>query len=269
MSSSVRESASGLRTRLDERRDDPGLSALPRELFAVAAAIGRDVQLRSALADSGQPAAARVSLARGIFESRVSPLTADVLADIVGQKWPSPEDLSDACEALAAQAAFMVAESQDQLERVEGELFGFSQAVAGSPQLQLALTDPSVGPEQKAALIESLLAGRSTPQSVQVLRSVVSQLRGRRVSAVLDTLMDLAAEQRDRSVAEVKVARPLDPDQMTRLAAALSRLNGRDVRLNVSVDPAVVGGIAVRIGNQVTDATVATRLEQARRALVG
>ena len=78
-----------------------------------------------------------------------------------------------------------------------------------------------------------------------------------------------AAEQRGRSVAEVRVARPLDPDQATRLAAALSRLQGREVRLNVAVDPNVLGGISVRIGSDVTDATVATRLEQARRVLVG
>ena len=85
----------------------------------------------------------------------------------------------------------------------------------------------------------------------------------------MDDLIDLAGEQRSRSIAEVRVARPIDPDQAVRLSAALSRIHGRDVRLNVAVDPAVIGGISVRIGSEVVDATVATRFEQARRALVG
>ncbi len=269
MTSSARESAAGLRSRLDARRDAPGLGDLPGELFAVGQVLNRDAQLRSALADAGQPAAARVALAQAIFGSRVSTLAVDVLVDVVAQRWPTPDDLSDAVEALAAQASFMVADATDELDRVEGELFRFSQALAESPQLQLALTDPAVPAAQKEALIVSLLAGRSTPQAAEVLGSVLSQLRGRRASVVLDSLMDLAAEQRSRSVAEVRVARPLERDQAARLAGALSRLHGRDVRLNVLVDPAVIGGIAVRIGNHVTDATVATRLEQARRALVG
>jgi F-type H+-transporting ATPase subunit delta len=97
----------------------------------------------------------------------------------------------------------------------------------------------------------------------------MAHLRGRRVDSVIDELITLAGEQRSRSIAEVRVARPLDPDQAERLQAALSRIHGRDVRLNVAVDPDVIGGISVRIGSEVVDATVATRFEQARRALVG
>lgn len=269
MSSSARDSAVGLRARLDERRDDPGLSGLSAELFAVAEVLGADSGLRSALVDAGQPAARRVSLARDVFGAEVSVLTADVLADVVGQRWSSSDDLVDAVEELAAQAAFMVAAAQDRLGLVEQELFGFSQAVGQSAPLQMALTDPAVGAEQKRGLVDSLLTGRSTAETAEVLRYSMAHLRGRRVAAVLDALIDLAGEQRDRSVAEVRVARPLAPGQATRLAAALSRVHGRDVNLNVVVDPDVIGGISVRIGNQVTDATVATRLAQARRALVG
>jgi F-type H+-transporting ATPase subunit delta len=97
----------------------------------------------------------------------------------------------------------------------------------------------------------------------------MAHLRGRRADSVLEDLMAAAAEQRGRSVAEVRVARPLDDDQAARLEVALTRLRGRPIRLNVAVDPDVVGGIAVRIGSEVIDGTVATRIEQARRALVG
>lgn len=268
MSASVRENTAGLRSRLDDRRDDPGLASLPGELFAVADVISREPQLRSALADAGQPAQHRVALARSLFADRVSETSLAVVADAVSQRWSHPDDLCEAVETLATQAALMLAERQGTLEQVESQLFAFEQAVGSSAELQMALTDPSVGSEQKSALVTSLLAGRGPQESSQVLRYAMSHVRGRRVEAVLDDLMDLAGDQRNRSVAEVRVARPLDPDQAARLAAALSRLNRRDVRLNVALDPEVIGGISVRIGNEVIDATVATRIEQARRALI-
>jgi F-type H+-transporting ATPase subunit delta len=191
------------------------------------------------------------------------------VADAVSQRWSQPGDLSEAVEILATQSALMLAERRGTLEQVENQLFAFAQAVGGSADLQMALTDPAVGSQQKSALVTSLLAGRGSAESVEVLSYALSHLRGRRVDAVLDDLMDLAGDQRSRSVAEVRVAHPLDPDQASRLAAVLSRLNRRDVRLNVALDPEVIGGISVRIGNEVIDATVATRIEQARRALIG
>ena len=83
--------------------------------------------------------------------------------------------------------------------------------MSGSADLQMALTDPSVGAAQKAGLVESLLEGRAVPQASQVLSYAMGHLRGRRVDSVIEDLMDLAGEQRGRSIAEVRVARPLDP----------------------------------------------------------
>ena len=269
MTRTARENTAGLRARLDQRRADPALTGLPGDLFAAADLIGRDPQLRGALSDAGQPGEARVGTVRALFAGRVSPLAVDVLADVAAQRWAGPAFLLEAVEDLAAQADFMVAQNSGTLDRVEDELFAFDRALSGSADLQMALTDPAVGSAEKARLVESLLAGRAEPQAVEVLSYAMSHLRGRRAASVLDDLIDLAAEQRDRSVAEVVVARPLEADQAERLAIALSRLNGRDVRLNVVVDPAVIGGISVRLGEQVMDATMTTRIQQARRTLVG
>ena len=269
MSGTVRENATALRARLDERRSGPGLLELSGELFAVADLIGGDAQLRMALSDAGQPAQTRVGLVTTLFGGKVSPVAVEVLGDIVSQRWSNPEDLVDVTEELAAQAAFISAEQAGDLDSVEAQLFTFERAVSGSADLQMALTDPSVGTAQKAGLIGSLLSGQADAATIEVLRYAMSHLRGRRVDMVMDELIDIAGEQRDRSVAEVRVARPLDDDQATRLAAVLTRLHGREVRLNVAVEPDVVGGISVRIGSEVVDATVATRIEQARRAMVG
>ncbi len=119
--------------------------------------------------------------------SRRGPL--EVLADVAAQRWSSPNDLLEVTEQLAEQAAFMVAERDGTLDGVEDQLFTFSQAVSGSADLQMALTDPSVGSAQKAGLVEGLLEGRAVPQASQVLGYAMAHLRGRRVDSVMDELM--------------------------------------------------------------------------------
>ncbi len=269
MIGSSRANYSGLRARLDQRRDDPALAGLSGELFAACDLIGGDPPLRSALSDSGQPVAARKAMVTALFTSRLSATGVEVLADVVGQRWSAPFEMLESLEGIAAQAAFLAADRDGALETVEDDLFAFAQAVTGSADLQMALTNPALATGQKASLVRELLEGRAAAPSVEVLAYAMGHLRGRRADSVLEALSELAAEQRGRSVAQVRVARPLDDEQTTRLGAALSRLHGRDIRLNVAIDPEVIGGISVRIGDEVTDATVAHRIEQARRALVG
>ena len=266
---SQRRASADLRSRLDQHREDAGLAALPAELYAAADLIESDTTLRQALSDAGQPKEARAGTIHAILDGRLSALAVDTLADVVSQRWSDPTAMVEAVEALAAQAAFMAAENGGSLDAVEDELFAFSRAVSTSADLQLALTDPAVGMQAKAGLVRTLLGGRAGDASTQVLAHSMSTLRGRRADAVIEDLIDLAAEQRGRSVAEVRVAQPLTEDQASRLTAALAHRYGREIRLNVAVDPAVLGGVSVRVGTEVIDATVSTRIEQARRTLVG
>ena len=173
----------------------------------------------------------------------------------------------DAVEQLGAQAAFTVAEADGSLDRVEDELFTFSRAVDDSAELQLALTDPSVPASSKSDLVRDLVGGSAAPTTVALLAYASGHLRGRRPAAAVEDLARLASEQRRQVLAEVRSAIALDAEQHTRLAAALTRLQGRQVRVNVIVDPEVVGGIVVRVGDDVIDGSVSARLEQARRAL--
>ena len=148
-------------------------------------------------------------------------------------------------------------------------IFLFSRALDSSPALQMALTDPSQSAQTKGAIVRDLLGGRASATTEQVLQYAVGHLHGRRIDAVVEDLCGLAAKQRERVVAEVRVAAPLDPAQERRLADILGRLKGRTVRLNVAVDPSVLGGVHVKIGDEVIDGTIASRMEQARRAVIG
>jgi F-type H+-transporting ATPase subunit delta len=269
MIGSSRDSLAACQEGLDARRQDAGFAQLSGELFAVAGVLAGEGQLRSTLADSGQPHSVREGLVRQVFGGKVSELAVEVLLSVAGSRWADDTDLVLALEQLAAQAAFTVAESDGTLDATEEELFRFGRALDSSSALQMALTDPSQSAEVKGAVVRDLLQGRSTGATRECLEYAVGHLHGRRIDAVVDDLCALAAKQRERVVAEVRVAAPIDETQQRRLADVLSRLKGRTVRLNVAVDPAVIGGVHVRIGDEVIDGTVAARMEGARRALLG
>lgn len=264
-----RSSLSELSDWLDGQRAAEGLAGLPADLLSVADLLDREKTLRTALADSGQSADSRSELAASLLASRISPLALRAVQEAVRRRWSSDFDLLLGIEALADQAAFMVADDNGDLDATEDEIFRFGRAVDASPELQMALTAPDLSSAAKAAIVEDLLRNRSTETTRLVLGYAVGHLHGRRIDAVVDDLAEAAARQRQRIVAEVRVAQPLAADQEHRLAAALSALKGRKVRLNVAVDPAVLGGVHVTVGDEVIDGTVAARLEQARRSMLG
>jgi len=254
---------------LDTRRGAADFASVGEDLFAVAALLGQQTQLRSTLADAGQSESTRRGLVEQLLGGKIGATSLAMVATAVGQRWSEDEDLVLALEQLADQAVFTVAQDDGSLDATEEEIFRFGRAVQASPELQMALTDPAQSAATKAAIVTDLLGSRATAATVTVIKYAVGHLHGRRIDSVLDHLCDLAAAQRERVVAQVRVARPLEADQARRLAAALSALQGRTVRLNVAVDPDVLGGVHVTLGDEVIDGTIASRLEQARRAVLG
>ena len=267
MLGSSRESLVALRASLDARSGEPGFPSVSGDLLAVATVLGREKSLRQMLADSGQQESSRVGIVSSLFEGRISPEAFAVLVDVVKTRWSSDADLVDAVEILGAQAAFATAQRDGSLDRVENELFSFGQAVDTSPELQMAITDPSQTAEGKAALVRDLVGATASPATTSLLVHLAGNLRGRRPAGAVEELARLAAEERQRLLAEVRSAVALTPEQQQRLAAALSRLQGRDVRVNVIVDPQVVGGVVVRVGDEVIDGSIASKLESARRTV--
>ncbi len=253
---------------LDARRNVPDFSSVAPELLAVADLLSREKSLRVALADSGQSAQARESLASKLLGERLGETSLAVVVDVVRARWSHADDVVDALERLGAQAAFTVADSDGTLDRVEEEIFRFGRAADASADLQMTITDPSLTAATKSAVVRDVLGGRAAPTTELLLEYLAGHLRGRRVDDAAALLSELAAAQRERVVAEVRSAVGLDADQRRRLAEGLSRLQGRQVRLNIAIDPDVLGGISVRIGGEVIDGTVANRLEQARRTLL-
>ncbi|MCX9191900.1 F0F1 ATP synthase subunit delta [Carbonactinospora thermoautotrophica] len=261
----VRESL----TERAERTGVQGFDTLVEELFAVARLLSRESALRGLLADPGTAGRQKVSLLESLLSGKVAPLTLEVLGEVVEARWSSPRDLVDAVEILGFQAAFTLAENDGTLDAVEDELFRFSRIVEAQPTLRAVLTDPGLPADRKVAVVRDLLADKARPTTVRLLEQVIVDPRGRKVEDAVAQLSELAAERRKRLLAEVRVAAPLEPEQERRLAAALSRIYGREVQLQVAVDPTILGGVVVRVGDEVIDGSVMRRLEEARQRLVG
>jgi len=166
-----------------------------------------------------------------------------------------------------AQALLAVAEAEEDLGTVEDELFAFAKTVERDARLREALTDPALPAENKRAVVKELLGDRANPHTVSILGFLIEQGRAKELGRILEGLAELAAERRKRVVAEVRSAVPLSQERRKKLAEALSKATGKNVEIKVVIDPAVIGGVLARVGDEVFDGTVRTRLEDARERL--
>jgi F-type H+-transporting ATPase subunit delta len=236
-----------------------------RELFAAARIVGDSPQLSGALADPAAAPAARSRVITDVFGATFGSTTISLLTTAVEQRWSDAGQLVDGIEELAIRAAALSAPGVD----VDGELFSASRLIADNPQLELALGGRLGDDSAKGALIEKLLGGRASEQTILIVSSLVQQPRERRVRSMLDRAMDLVADQRGSIVATVITATRLSPAQAERLSAVLATRYGKKVGLNSVIDPSVVGGLRVQIADDVIDASVAARLSDLRQRLAG
>jgi len=163
----------------------------------------------------------------------------------------------------------VTADSADANVSIRSELFLFGSAVSSDAELELALTSKLGKSSAKVGLIQALLAGKVSPQTLVIVRHLVQQPRGRRIGELLADAATIVADQADSIIATVTVAAALQPGQRDRLAATLSTRYGRKVALNEVIDASVVGGLKVQIGDDVIDGSVATRLKDLRLQLAG
>lgn len=173
---------------------------------------------------------------------------------------------SDIAE-IYARSILDVARAEGVAERVENDLFQFSQALDANAELRDRLADPGLDIGTKLGVIDELLGGH--PQSASAIMWVVQSGHVRQLSDVASAVVSQAAAQRGRVVAEVRAAVPLNEQQERELAAALSRSSGKDVELKVVVDPDVLGGIVAKMGDTVIDGSVSRRLAELRGRLIG
>jgi F-type H+-transporting ATPase subunit delta len=272
VSSATRQSNAAARERLEALTDSSAsvdLSALAADLLAVTRVLDREIGLRRTLTDPASSGQRKADLVTALFGGKIGTDAVDLVSGLVRSRWSAPRDLVDAVEQLASLTEIIGADKVGALDEVEDELFRFGRVVAGSNELRAALTNAGAGNAPKAELVQRLLGGKANPATIKLVAALVTQPRGRSLEGGLEEYSRLAAGRRGRVVALVTAAVPLSDVQKERLAASLARLVGREVHLNVDVDPSVLGGVRVQVGDEIIEGTIASRMDGARQGLAG
>lgn len=265
-----RESVADLAARLEVFVDEVGpaeLDALGDELFAIARLFVAQRGLRRHLADPSVPESVRTGLVERLLGGRVQRPALEAVQAAAAARWSRSADLVDALQALTRNAILAAAEKTGRLDEVEDELFRFGRILDREPELARLLADPLAPIEGRTGLLDQLLSGKVTETTATLLRQAVVLPRGQHLDVLAEELAELAAARRQRSIARVTTAVRLAPDQEQRLVDSLSRLYGRPMSLQVELDESLLGGLVVRVGNEVIDGSVAGRLDAARRLL--
>ena len=250
----------------DTLRGGTDASTVGDDLFTVSRVLRSEPALRRVATDVSVDASAKRGLVSEIFGGKVAPASLEIVAEAVSRRWTASRDLADTLEHLSEVAT--VRSAGDDSGRLADELFAFGQAVNDNPGLRDALSDPSRSVEDKSVLVHSLLDGKALPATVTLARQALAGTY-RTVGVALATYQQVAATVHGQRVATVRVAHPLSDAERQRLSDALSRQYDRQIHLNVVLDPDVLGGIKVEVGDDVIDGTVASRLDEARRKLAG
>jgi F-type H+-transporting ATPase subunit delta len=245
--------------------DAAALGQMVEQLFAVAHLLQTELRVRRALTDTSAQPEQKVALVDRLFGGQIADGARSVVEALVSARWSTARDLVDATDTLAALALLALAERDGVADEVEDELFRFARVLDGQPTLRAALIDPALPNDRKIAVLDALLAGKAQSATIRLVSEAVLFSRGRTLDEALDHYASLAAVRRERISAVVRTAVPLTGEQTARLSAALERQQGRPVQLHIDVDPSVVGGLNVQIGDEVVDATIARRLGDARR----
>jgi F-type H+-transporting ATPase subunit delta len=265
-----RHAMADLRGHLDEvtaPMSAADLTTLAGELYDVAALLIREPRLRRTVGDPSTRPESRAEFIGGLLEGQVGAHGRDVVQAAVSQRWSSPWDLTDGLDLAGDDCLLHAAETDGVLDEIEDELFRLERILDANSRLMTLLDEVSVSAERRVALLRSILAGKVHDATEALVEHAVASPRRRSVQFAISDLLAAAAARRDRSIARVSSAVPLTSAQETRLAAALSDLYGRPIEVRTSVEPAVKGGLVIRVGDEVIDGSLASRFAAARAAL--
>ena len=266
MHGASRESLAAARESLAALTDVPttDVTALSDDLAAIAALLDGEVSLRRLLTDPARKGEQRAALVADLLAGKVGENAVELVSGVVRSRWSQPRDLADALDELSVEAELALAERAGALDAVEDDLFRFGRILAAEPELNQGLSE-RIPALQRAGLVDSLLAGKANPSAVRLIQRVVASPR--RGSAIdgIERLSKIAAVHRERLTALVTAVVPLTEAQRERLTAILVRGYGKQIRLNVELDPTLIGGMTIRIGDDIIDGSLASQLAEARR----
>ena len=241
---------------------------LSSELFLAAEVLASNVPLRRAFADMSRDAASKGTLVKDLFGKTLGSAALTVLTDVATLRWSAGGDIVYVLEQLAIEAEGSAANINGELDRVEDELFEISRVIAENFELRKALVGPGTT-SAKSTLVSDVLGKRASESTVRLAAALVTSLRGRSIEAGFADYLSALANRRNRLIANVRVAAAITDTQKVRLAQAIEKQVGQPIRVNIQVDPSILGGVSVKFADELVDGSISNRLAGAGRALVG
>jgi F-type H+-transporting ATPase subunit delta len=246
----------------------PGLTTLAEELGSVVTLLIDEPTLTRHLAEHSDDADAKVRLVDRLFSDKVDEHTLKLLRTAVSQRWSTESDLVDGIEHMARLALLKRAQVEGKVDEVEEQLFRFGRVLDAEPRLTALLSDYTTPADGRIALLDKVIEGSGVDGiAAELLRQTIGHLRGERADEAVIDLAELAVARRGEIVAHVRAASDLSDAQRARLVELLTRIYGQPVSVQLHVDPEVLGGLSITVGDEVIDGSIASRLAAAQTQL--
>ena len=240
---------------------------LGTELFLTVDQLDAERALRIAVADNSLDAAQRRGIINDVFGAKVAEPTAQILAAAASEEWSNPREFRAGLINLGRRALMKGAEAQGQLEQVENELYQLSTLLEKERKLTQLLSDRTATAAQKRGLLANVIYGKVTT----VTEALALQVIGRPEHHPVDDLAALAADVaalRGKAVARVVTAQALSEAQRDALAQKLENTYGREMAIHSEVDPSLLGGLTIRVGDELIDGSTRGKLNRMRTDLL-
>ena len=236
------------------------------ELFSVTNVLDRNIRLERALTDPSRPVEDKVALLNELVGDQAHEMTMKILTDLVGRRWSRVSDIANAVEDFGVDGMMYYADATDATLQVSIELAELHSALLNLPVVRSGLSSDRAPAEARIKLLYALVGNKDLNKvTMRLAEHAACNPRRRRYLSTIHWLINKFSRHMGESMVTVTTAAPLNPEQIDKLIAVYSKRLGRPVHINSNVDPTVIGGMRIEIGDEVTDNTVVAQLQQLQR----
>lgn len=259
-----RESRDSLAPKLRDTREDAW--RIGNELFTITKVLDDSIQLERALTDPSRPVADKVAVLTELLGDNVHPMTMEIMTDLVSRHWSRARDIANAVEDFGVDAMMYYADATDATLQVSVELSELHSALLNLPVVRSKLYDYQATSEARVKLFREVFSGKTLNKvTMRLAEHATCNLRRRRYLETIQWLINKLSRHMGESMVTVTTATPLKKEQIKRLVEVYSAKVGRQVHINSVVDPTVLGGMRIQVGDEVTDNTVVAQLQNLHR----
>lgn len=259
-----RESRDSLAPKLRDTREDAW--RIGNELFTITRVLDDSIQLERALTDPSRPVADKVAVLKELLGDNAHPMTMEIMTDLVSRRWSRARDIANAVEDFGVDAMMYYADATDATLQVSIELSELHSALLNLPVVRAKLYDYQATSEARVKLFREVFSGKTLNKvTMRLAEHATCNLRRRRYLETIQWLINKFSRHMGESMVTVTTATPLKKEQIKRLVEVYSAKVGRQVHINSVVDPTVLGGMRIQVGDEVTDNTVVAQLQNLHR----